>query len=280
MRSWPRPRRPARRSPAWRARPSTAATRASSSIPTGTRGRSRTTRTGRSPTTAPSRSDDLAFAGLAGQADLVRAGAVSPRGLVELCLERIGRLDGALNAFRVVVAERALAEAERPRDGPLRGVPVAVKDDVDVAGELTTHGTGAVRRPARADAEVVRRLRGAGAIVIGKTNLPELALWGAFTESATWGRTANPWDTTRSPGGSSGGSAAAVAAGLVGGALGSDGGASVRVPAACCGLFGLKPERGRIPTAPHAERWHGLMMYGPLTRTVLDAGLLLDVCGD
>src|SRR5688572_13827105 len=136
---------------------------------------------------------DLAFAGLARQAEAVRAGEVSPRELVRLYLERIGRLDPQLNAYRVVRAEPALAaavEAEKRRhsDGqaPLLGVPIAVKDSHDVAGELTTHGTGCVDEPATEDCELVRRLRAAGAILIGKTNLPELA-FAMFTESPTWG---------------------------------------------------------------------------------------------
>jgi amidase len=197
-------------------------------------------------TSETSSTADLAYAGVAHQADLVRAGAVSARDLVELSLERIGRLDPTLNAFRVVRADRAREEAdaaqERLRagdDAPLLGVPIAVKDNMDVAGELTTHGTGVVTREAAADCEVVRRLRAAGAIVIGKTNLPELALWPQLTESKTWGATRNPWDPARSTGGSSGGSAAAVGAGMVAGALGSDGGGSIRILAASCGLFGI-----------------------------------------
>jgi len=229
---------------------------------------------------------DLAYAGVARQAELVRAGAVSARELVELSVERIERLDPTLNAFRVVRAERALDEAQhaqerlRAGDGaPLLGVPIAVKDNVDVAGELTTHGTGVVTRVAEADCELVRRLRAAGAIVVGKTNLPELALWGQLTESPTWGATRNPWDPGRSPGGSSGGSAAAVAAGMVSGALGSDGGGSIRIPAALCGLFGIKPQRGRISLMPDPEHWLGLTHFGPLTRSVADAALLLDMLG-
>lgn len=226
---------------------------------------------------------ELAFAGIARQAELVRGGEVSSRELVELCLERIGRLDPELNAFRVVLAERALAEADQAHarraageERPLLGVPIAIKDGVDVAGELTTHGTGAYGPPAAADAEIVRRLRAAGALVIGKTHLPELAISG-FTESATWGVTRNPWNPDRTPGGSSGGSAAAVAAGLVGGAQASDGAGSIRIPAACCGLFGLKPQRGRISLMPDREHWHGLSVLGGLTRTVLDTALFLDV---
>ena len=226
---------------------------------------------------------DLAFAGLARQAELVRVGEVSPRELVELYLERIERLDRTLNAFRAVRAEQALAEADeaaRRRDSgeeaPLLGVPIAVKDSQNVAGELTTHGTNAVDQPAAEDSEMVKRLRAAGAIVIGKTNLPELAFAG-FTETETWGVTRSPWNTDRVPGGSSGGSGAAVAAGLVPCATASDGAGSIRIPSACCGLFGLKPQRGRISLAPDAEHWHGLSVNGCVSRRVIDTALYLDV---
>jgi amidase len=228
--------------------------------------------------------DEIAYAGAARQAELLRAGELAAPELAELYLNRIERLDGTLNAFRVVRAERALEEArtaqERLRagdDAPLLGVPIAVKDNVDVAGELTAHGTGVVTAPATQDSEAVRRLRAAGAVVVGKTNMPELALWAQLTESRTWGATRNPWDRDRSPGGSSGGSAVAVAAGLAAGALGSDGGASIRVPAACCGLFGIKPQRDRVPLAPDDDHWLGLSHFGPLARGVADAALLLDV---
>jgi amidase len=123
---------------------------------------------------------------------------------------------------------------------------------------------------------MVRRLRQAGAIVVGKTTTPEYAIW-PFTETPTWGKTRNPWDLERTPGGSSGGSAAAVAAGLVAAATASDGGGSIRIPAACCGLFGLKPQRGRVSLAPHGEHWHGLSVNGGLTRSVADGALYLDV---
>ncbi len=213
---------------------------------------------------------------------MVRAGEVSPRELVTLYLKRIAELDSRLNAFRVVRSEQALEEAdeaERRRgstdDAPLLGVPIAVKDTQDVAGEVTTIGTGAVDEPAREDSEVVRRLRAAGAIIIGKTNLPELA-FAMFTESPTWGITRNPWDVTRVPGGSSGGSGAAVAAGLASAATGSDGAGSIRIPAAYCSLFGLKPQRGRVPLDPFAEHWYGMSVNGYLTRRVLDTALLLD----
>src|SRR4029077_12577008 len=171
-------------------------------------------------------------------------------------------------------------EAERRRasgdDAPLLGVPIAVKDNHDVEGELTTHGTGCVDEPAAHDSELVRRLRAAGAIVIGKTNLPELA-FAMFTESATWGVTRNPWDPTRTPGGSSGGSGTAVAAGLAAAATASDGAGSIRFRAAYCSLFGLKPQRGRVPVDPDVEHWHGMSVNGCLTRSVLDTALFLDV---
>jgi amidase len=228
-------------------------------------------------------SEEVAFAGAAKQAEMVRAGEVSPGELVRLYLDRISRIDPDLNAFRVVLAERALLEAEqaeaRLRSGeerPLLGVPIALKDNQDLAGELTTEGTDAFPDPARADCEMVRRLREAGAIVIGKAHLPELAICG-FTESATWGVTRNPWDGQRSPGGSSGGSAAAVAAGLAAVASASDGAGSIRIPAASCGIFGLKPQRGRISLDPFVEHWNGLSVCGCVSRTVADTALWLDV---
>jgi amidase len=225
---------------------------------------------------------DLAFAGIARQAELVRAGEVSPRELVELYIERIRRIDPELNAFRIVYEERALAEADQAQgrvgagdQRPLLGVPVAVKDNLDVAGDVTTHGTNAYGEPARSDSELVRRLRAAGAIVLGRTHMPELAIW-PITESLAWGATRNPWSRDHSPGGSSGGSGAAVAAGLVGAAVGTDGGGSIRVPASCCGVFGLKPQRGRVSFAPDSEHWLGLSAAGGLTRGVLDSALFLD----
>lgn len=231
---------------------------------------------------------ELAFAGIARQAELVRAGEVSSRELVELYLERIERLDPQLNAFRVVMAESALEEADRAdsrrssgEQASLSGVPLAIKDGVDVRGETTSHGTGCFDTPEDQDAHMVTRLREAGAVILGKTNLPELAICG-FTESKTWGKTRNPWNTERTTGGSSGGSGAAVAAGLVGAASASDGAGSIRIPATNCGLFGLKPQRGRIPLSPdvyvdNEEHWHGMSVNGSLTRSVADTGLYLDV---
>ena len=224
-----------------------------------------------------------AFAGAAKQVRMLASGEVTSPELVELYLDRIARLDGELNAYRVVrkVSARAEAvEAQRRIDAgerlPLLGVPIAVKDDVDVAGEVTAWGTAAHGPAKVSDAEVVRRLRDAGAIVIGKTNVPEMTIW-PFTESATFGVTRNPWDPARSPGGSSGGTAAAVAAGLAPFGLGSDGGGSIRTPATWCGLYGIKPQRDRVPLAPHDDGWQGLIVNGPITRTVEDAALFLDV---
>ena len=234
---------------------------------------------------------ELAYAGIARQAELIAAGGVSSRELVDLYLERIERLGPRLNAFRVVLGERARLEADQadarraaggggaePGGGgrPLLGVPIAVKDNIDVAGELTALGTNTADEPARADAEVVRRLRAAGAVIIGKTNVPELCIW-PFTETATFGVTRNPWEPQHAPGGSSGGSAAAVAAGLVGAALGSDGAGSIRIPSAWCGVFGLKPQRGRVPLAPYPRHWHGLSVTGVITRRVADTALFHDV---
>jgi len=226
---------------------------------------------------------DLAYAGIARQAELIRDGEVSSVELVGVYLERIARLNPVLNAFRSVLDERVRLEAEQAdarRAGgdrrPLLGVPIAVKDDIDLAGEPTRWGTNGNDRPVEKDAEVVRRLREAGAVMIGKTNVPELTIW-PFTETATWGATRNPWDLQRTPGGSSGGSGSAVAAGLVGAALGSDGAGSIRIPAAWCGLFGLKPQRGRVSVAPRSRAWHGLSVNGVLSRRVADTALFHDV---
>jgi amidase len=225
---------------------------------------------------------ELAFAGIARQAELVRGGEVSSTELVELCLRRIEQLDPRLNAFRVVWGERALAEAKQAEarrgagdERPLLGVPVAVKDNLDVAGERTLMGTRQLPPPARDDSEVVRRLKAAGAIVIGKTHLSELAVF-PWTETAAWGMTRNAWDDERTAGGSSGGSGTAVAAGMVGAAYASDGGGSIRIPAAVNGLFGLKPQRGRVSLMPDAQHWYGLSQTGSVTRTVLDTALWLD----
>jgi amidase len=228
--------------------------------------------------------DELAFAGVVRLAEMVRAGDVRSRELVELFLGRIERLEPELNAFRRVMAERALADAQQADshhdagdDRPLLGVPIAVKDTEDVVGEVTAWGTDAHGgAPAREETEIVRRLRAAGAVIVGKTNTPELAIIGA-TEGPAFGVCRNPWNTDRTPGGSSGGSGAAVAAALVPAATASDGAGSIRIPAANCGLVGLKPQRDRISLAPAREHWHGMSVVGFETRTVADTALLLDV---
>jgi amidase len=220
----------------------------------------------------------LAFAGPAALAELVRSGEVHPRELVELSLRRIEELNPSTNAFRVTMADEALAQADLApgSDGPLAGVPVAIKDDNAVAGQATTRGSRSYGPPKTADSELVRRLRAAGAIPVGITNVPELTIF-PWTATKANGVTRNPWELTRTPGGSSGGSAAAVAAGMVPVATGSDGGGSIRIPAACCGLVGMKPTRGRVSMQPAREGWLGLSGYGALARTVRDSALMLDV---
>jgi amidase len=226
--------------------------------------------------------DELAFSGAAAQALKLRDREVSSRELTEMYLERIERIDPGLNSFRDVWPDAALSAADEAdrrlrgkdtEDAPLLGVPIAIKDTVDVAGDVTQFGTAAFDEPADADSEVVARIRRAGAVILGKTNLPELAIHG-FTETEANGITRNPWDTSRTPGGSSGGSAAAVAAGLAALAHASDGAGSIRYPAANCGLFGLKPQRDRVPI--HGEHWLGLSVNGCVSRTVADTALFLD----
>lgn len=230
--------------------------------------------------------EELAFAGLSQQAQMIRSGEVTSVELVEASLARIKALDPLLNAFRTVMADEALAaaaESDRVASSdsqPLKGVPIAIKDDVDVMGQATRYGSDATSDEAKAaDAELVRRLKAAGAIIVGKTNVPELTQW-PFTESDAFGVTRNPWNPSHTPGGSSGGTGAAIASGMVAAALGSDGGGSIRIPAAACGLVGIKPQRGRVPIAPKEDAWYGLSVYGPLARSVADAALFLDVIAD
>jgi len=219
-------------------------------------------------------------------AEAVRAGEIEPRDVVRQYLDRIAELDPALGAFRRVRTEKVLAEADavgkrvdRSRL-PLAGVPVAVKDNVEVAGEQTRNGSAGTAETANpADHPVVARLRAAGAVVIGLTNVPELCLV-PMCDSA-FGIARNPWNPERTPGGSSGGSAAAVAAGLVPLAHGNDGLGSIRIPAACCGLVGIKPGTGVVPSSLSGEpAWAGLSENGPLATTVLDAALALSVMAD
>jgi aspartyl-tRNA(Asn)/glutamyl-tRNA(Gln) amidotransferase subunit A len=209
-------------------------------------------------------------------AGLITAGELAPSELVASVLERLETVEPIVKAFVSVDAERVLAEA-REQDGrpggPLRGIPLAIKDIFDVAGAPTRCGSAAFdgAAPARTDAAAVGRLRAAGAIVIGKTTTHELAC-GVYTPP-----TRNPWDIERSPGGSSGGSGAAVAAGAALGAIGSDTGGSIRIPAAHCGLVGVKPTYGRVSRAGALALSWSLDHVGPLARTVADAALLLSV---
>jgi Asp-tRNA(Asn)/Glu-tRNA(Gln) amidotransferase A subunit family amidase len=226
-------------------------------------------------------SDELAFASALELAARVRAREVSPVELVQLYLERIERIDPQLNAYVTVDADGALAAARAAEsvasDAPFRGVPLPVKDLHETAGLRTTYSTKALAdNVPRHDAAVVRRLREAGFVLLGKTNTPELGTIG-MTESELNGACRNPWDTTRTSGGSSGGAAAATAAGLCPAAHGSDGGGSIRNPSSCCGVVGVKPSRGRVSPAPYGSGALGLGTSGPIARTVRDAAALLDV---
>ncbi len=223
---------------------------------------------------------ELAFASAVEQARLVRSREISSTELVESYLDRIARLDPVLNAFVTVCADEALAAARAvdstSGDEPFRGVPIAIKDLAATAGVRTTYSSRAYAEYVPDfDTAVVRRIREAGFVVVGKTNTPEFGTT-AFTESDLNGATANPWNTALTPGGSSGGAAAAVSAGLVPIAHASDGGGSIRIPASCCGLFGLKPSRGRVSSAPFGSL-EGLGTAGPMARSVRDAAALLDV---
>ncbi|HEV2999619.1 MAG TPA: amidase [Solirubrobacteraceae bacterium] len=222
---------------------------------------------------------DLLFRPVDELAGLVRSGEISARELVQASLDRIEEVEPRLNAFVDVFGDEALAEADRVRPGderPLAGVPVAIKNNVPVAGKRLTFGSpflGDFAPPI--DASLVTKLRRAGAIVVGTATLSE---WGLqpVCETRRFGPTRNPWAPDRTPGGSSGGPAAAVASGMVPFAHGNDGGGSIRIPAACCGLVGLKPARGRISMAP-AIGEQFLSAEGVLTRTVRDTAALLDL---
>lgn len=219
---------------------------------------------------------------LTGQLYRLASGSVTAVELARQSLDAIEASQPTLNAFRVVLRKQALADAARAdrrraagQHAALLGIPIAVKDDVDVAGVPTMFGTAGRVRAATADAEVVRRLRTAGAVIVGKTNTCELGQW-PFTSGPAFGHTRNPWSRNHTPGGSSGGSAAAVAAGLVTAAIGSDGAGSVRIPAAWTHLVGIKPQRGRISTWPLPEAFNGITVNGVLARTVIDAAMVLD----
>jgi amidase len=206
----------------------------------------------------------------------VRRGDVSATQVVADHLDHIRGHNDRLHAFRVVREGEAPAEAEQVDQqddlsgASLAGVPIAVKENTAVTGVPTWRGSEAARGPvAEADHEVVRRLRGAGAVVVGTSRMPELGLWGTTDEPDTVTR--NPWDTDRTPGGSSGGASAAVAAGMVPIAHANDGFGSIRIPAACCGLVGLRPGHGAVPAPAGAESWLGMSEHGLLTTTVADA---------
>lgn len=216
----------------------------------------------------------------------VRSRELSARELALASLARIEELNPLVNAFVALDATRTLREADRVDQlvaagadpGPLAGVPIGVKDNEDAFGYPTTHGSTlfATAPKATNDSVLVARLRGAGAVVVGKTNLPELA-WSGSTTSPLFGVTNNPWQLEHNAGGSSGGSAAAVAAGMVPLATGSDGGGSIRIPSACCGLFGMKPSHGRIPAAETlGAHWLGLSTKGVIGRSVPDVVAALE----
>jgi amidase len=215
----------------------------------------------------------------------VRAGRLDPVEVTRAALARISQRDPELGAFVAVRAARAVAEAEvltaHPQlaELPLAGVPVAIKDNIPIAGEIMTIGSQATSRaPQLGNHTVVRRLRAAGAIVVGTTAVPELCLWGTTDNQDTVTR--NPWNTKRTPGGSSGGAGAAVASGQVDIAHGNDGLGSIRIPAADCGLFGFKPGRGVVPSEMGGNGWFGMSENGPLATTVADAALMLSVMAD
>lgn len=229
--------------------------------------------------------EDIHFASASAIANGVADRSMTAVEVAEAFLKRIALQDRLLNSFVVVMPDQALDAAQRVDDavragrapGPLAGVPVAVKDLIDMAGVTTTAGAHRLFHvTAREDAPVITQLRGAGAVIVGKTGLHEFA-YGVTNANPHTGSVRNPWDRSRTPGGSSGGSAAAVAAGLCAVALGSDTGGSIRIPASLCGVTGLKPTYGTVPTSGAVPLSWGLDHLGPLTRTATDAGLVLSV---
>ena len=216
---------------------------------------------------------------------LVREKKVSPVDLTQECLRRIEQLNPKLNAFITITTESAMADAGRAESeiqqghwkGPLHGIPIALKDLVDTAGVRTTAGSGLLKdRVPTNDADIVRRLKAAGAVLVGKTNLHEFA-YGGSSAISYFGPVRNPWNSAYSPGGSSGGSAAAVATQMCYGAIGTDTGGSIRMPAAYCGIVGLKPTYGRVSATGVIPLSWSLDHVGPMTRTVMDTALMLQV---
>jgi Asp-tRNA(Asn)/Glu-tRNA(Gln) amidotransferase A subunit family amidase len=219
-------------------------------------------------------------------AGMIRDRRVSPLEVVESCLARIDEVNPTLNCFCFVYHEEAREMAAKAEQaviqgkslGPLHGVPVAIKDLTPTKGRRTTMGSYAYEHwIPDTDAIVVENLLGAGAILVGKTTTPEFA-YSSLTDSPLWGITRNPWNIAHTPGGSSGGSAAAVASRCVPIAEGSDAGGSVRIPASHCGIVGLKPSFGRVPFEFLPSQFDWMFCHGPLSRTVSDAALFLDVC--
>jgi Asp-tRNA(Asn)/Glu-tRNA(Gln) amidotransferase A subunit family amidase len=217
-------------------------------------------------------------------AQRIRGKELSPVHVVEAVLDRIAAVNPGLNAYCTVAAEEARDAASAAEIailsgealGPLHGVPVSIKDLIFTRRLRTAAGSRLLAdHVPEEDAVAVERLRAAGAIIVGKTNTPEFGFKGV-TDNPLFGATRNPWDTTRTPGGSSGGAGAAVAAGLGPLALGTDGGGSIRIPASFCGIFGLKPSFGRVPSGPGLPGWETFSHTGPMTRTVRDAALMLD----
>ena len=231
---------------------------------------------------------ELAFTPALEQARLIREGELSPLELTELYLSRIEALDSSLGSFVRVAAEQAIADARAKTEQlanrsanseplpPFFGVPIAVKDLNSVAGLPCAYGVKLLQnRMATEDDGVVQRLRRAGFVILGKTATSQAGML-PYTEPPGFLPSRNPWNLDYTPGGSSGGAAAAVAAGLLPIAQGSDGGGSIRGPAFCCGLVGIKPSRGRVSMAPYGDRLSGIATSGPLARTVADAAALLD----
>jgi len=229
--------------------------------------------------------DDLCFAPAVEIATSVREKKLSPVEITDAFLTRIENLNPKLNAYVTVTADLARETAKRAEAtimagaavGPLHGVPFSVKDLVFTAGVRTTGGSQVFRDfVPDTDSLVVSRLKAAGGIMLGKTNTPEFG-YKATTENLVFGATHNPWALDRTPGGSSGGASAATAAGLAPLSIGTDGGGSIRIPASCTGIYGLKPTFGRVPSLPGFGGWHSLSHSGPMTRTVADAALMMDV---
>ncbi len=229
---------------------------------------------------------DLLFLPATRAAALIRDRKLSPVEYVDAVLAAINRANPTLNCFRAVLHEEARREAKKAEDaamrgdrlGPLHGVPVSIKDLVDVKGVPTRHGSAIYddNPPAEADDVLVERLRAAGAIVVGKSTTPEFGVKG-LTEGPSFGVTRNPWNLERTPGGSSGGAAAAVAAGLGPIALGTDGAGSIRGPASCSGLVGLKPTLGAVPADTTRDAFGNNVFAGPLSRTITDAAIMHSV---